>query len=406
MTNEGEGLTIMVVEDNDFQRAVAAKVLEDIGCEHVMAARNGQDALEQIVAHPDRIHIVVSDLDMPEMDGVELLRHLAERKLADAMVVASALDAALIHTVEDMAEEHGLQVLTNVKKPVTREKIRGVIEQYRKEHRARNPDAYSGVFTAEDIQEGLDAGQFQVWYQPKVSLSDGSWLASEALARWDHPEQGVVMPGRFVPIMEKSSLIDQLTWKQVHAIVEDLRNWQLQGRDLTVAVNLSPLLLEDVSMPQKLEEILAHHGVSTCRMTLEITENVVMKNLARSLETLARLRMKGFNLSIDDFGTGFSNFQQLNRIPFTELKIDRSFVSDITHKTTNRIIVESNIDMAKRLRLSTVAEGIETEEEWNKLKELGCDYAQGFLVARAMPYSQMPEWEKNWKEQFKSQLSD
>ena len=268
-------------------------MLEDLGCEHVMAAVNGQDALEQIVAYPDKVHIVISDLDMPEMDGVELLRHLAERKLADAMVVASALDAALIHTVEDMAEEHGLQVLTNVKKPVTRDKIRSVIEQYRKEKRVRNPDSFADVFTPEDIQDGLDAGQFQVWYQPKVRLSDGAWVASEALARWVHPDHGVIMPGRFVPVMEKSSLIDQLTWKQVHSIVEDLRDWQLQGRDLSVAVNLSPLLLEDVSMPQKLEEILAHHGVSTCRLTLEITESVLMKNLARSLETLARFKNQG-----------------------------------------------------------------------------------------------------------------
>ena len=238
MTNEGEGLTMMVVEDNDFQRAVAAKVLEDLGCEKVLSAANGQDALEQIVAHPDRVHIIISDLDMPGMDGVELLRHIAERKLADAMVVASALDAALIHTVEDMAEEHGLQVLTNVRKPVTRDKMRLVIEQYRKELRTQNPKKYADSFTAEEIQAGLDAGQFKVWYQPKVRLSDGAWVASEALARWVHPEHGVVMPSRFVSVMEKSSLIDQLTWKQVHIIVEDLRNWQLQGRDLTVAVNL------------------------------------------------------------------------------------------------------------------------------------------------------------------------
>ena len=405
MTNEGEGLTMMVVEDNDFQRAVAAKVLEDLGCEHVMAAVNGQDALEQIVAYPDKVHIVISDLDMPEMDGVELLRHLAERKLADAMVVASALDAALIHTVEDMAEEHGLQVLTNVKKPVTRDKIRSVIEQYRKEKRVRNPDSFADVFTPEDIQDGLDAGQFQVWYQPKVRLSDGVWVASEALARWVHPDHGVIMPGRFVPVMEKSSLIDQLTWKQIHSIVEDLRDWQLQGRDLSVAVNLSPLLLEDVSMPQKLEEILAHHGVSTCRLTLEITESVLMKNLARSLETLARLRIKGFSLSIDDFGTGFSNFQQLNRIPFTELKIDRTFVKDITTKPSSRVIVESNIEMAKKLSLSTVAEGIETPDEWREVKGLNCDLAQGFLIARAMPFSQLLTWERGWKEQFKDTLT-
>ncbi len=402
MTNEGEGLTMMVVEDNNFQRAVATKVLEDLGCEKVLSASDGQDALEKIVAHPDRVDIVISDLDMPGMDGVEFLRNIAERKLADAMVVASALDESLVHTVEDMAEEHGLQVLSNVPKPVTRDKIRTVIEQYRKEKRRKNPDTYKESFTPEEIQEALDAGQFQVWYQPKVRMSDGAWVSSEALARWVHPDHGVIMPAQFVSVMENSSMIDQLTWKQIHSIVEDLRMWQIHGKDVSIAVNLSPLLLEDTAMPQKLEEILGHNGVSTCRVTLEITENVMMQNLARSLETLARIRMKGFCLSIDDFGTGFSNFQQLNRIPFTELKLDRTFVSKVAEKPANKVIVESNIAMAKRLQLETVAEGVETPSDWNEIKALGCDYAQGFLIARAMPASQLPQWEQEWKELFNS----
>ncbi|CAM3472547.1 EAL domain-containing response regulator [Parendozoicomonas haliclonae] len=406
MTDEGKGLTLMVVEDNNFQRAVAAKVLEDLGCDHVLAASDGDDALRQIVGHPDRIHIVLSDLDMPGMDGVEFLRHLAERNLADAVVIASALDSALIHTVEDMAHEHGVQVLTNVEKPVTRDKMRGVIEQYRKERRSRNPAAEPEEFTVEDIRHGLDNDEFTVWYQPKVQIKDGAWISSEALSRWNHPEKGIVMPARYVPLLEEHGLIDLLTWKQVHQIIEDLRKWQMEGRNLSIAVNLSPVLLEDVDMPQKLEAIMAHHGVSTCRMTLELTETAVMKNVARSLETLARLRMKGFPLSIDDFGTGFSNFQQLNRIPFTELKIDRTFIRDLETKASARTIVESNIELAQRMKLKAVAEGVEQIDEWNTLAGMGCDLVQGYFVARPMPWNHLDSWEQGWQQRFQAGLSD
>ncbi len=402
MTDEGKGLTLLVVEDNNFQRAIATKVLEDLGCECVLSAADGDDALRQMVAHPDPVHIVLSDLDMPGMDGVEFLRHVAEQKLAGTVVIASALDSALIHTVEDMAQEHGLQVLSNIEKPVTRDKMRRVIEQYRKEDRARNPEKWSDSFSEEDIIHGLDNNEFEVWYQPKVRMSDGAWVSSEALARWNHPEHGIVFPARFVPVMEKSGIIDQLTWKQVHEIVEHLCQWQREGKDISVAVNLSPTLLEDMDMPGKLEEIMAHHGVSTCRMTLELTENVVMRNMARSLETLARLRIKGFSLSIDDFGTGFSNFQQLNRIPFSELKIDQSFVMGLGVKESCKTIVLSNIELASRLGLKTVAEGVETPESWHELKSMGCDYSQGYLIARPMPFNKLAAWEKDWRQRYQS----
>ncbi len=404
MTEEGKGLTLLVVEDNSFQRAIAVKVLEDLGCDAVLSAEDGDAALRAIVAHPSPIHVVLSDLDMPGMDGVEFLRHIAERQLAETVVIASALDSALIHTVEDMVLEHGLQVLTNVEKPVTREKMRNVIAQYREKQREKNPGSWASTLTLAEIQEGLDKEQFEVWLQPKVRISDGAWVSSEALARWAHPKLGTVMPAQFVPQMEKSGIIDRLTWGQIHKIVEQLRDWQREGRDLSIAVNFSPVLLEDLEMPRKLEEILSHYGVSPCRLTLELTENVVMKNLARSLETLARLRIKGFMLSIDDFGTGFSNLQQLNRIPFSELKIDQTFVRSLHGRASSRAIVESNITLANRLQLKTVAEGIETPEEWFALHGMKCDLAQGFLIGRPMPVEKLASWELDWLSRYQSDL--
>lgn len=401
MTDEGKGLTLMVVEDNDFQRAVATKVLEDLGCETVLSAPEGDAALKQIVNHPGRVHIVLSDLDMPGMDGIEFLRHLAEGDLADAAAIASAMDASLIHTVEQMIREHGIQVLSNVSKPVTRAKMISVIEQYRQEHCAPSTAYYDESFSSSEVSDALDNDQFEVWYQPKVRVSDGAWVASEALARWRHPEQGVIMPGRFVQVMEENGLINRLTWQQVHRVVEDLHHWQEEGRDLSVAINFSPLLMDDVESPRKLEEILDYYGVAPCHIILELTETMIIKSVARCLETAARLRIKGFHLSIDDFGTGFSNQQRLNRIPFTELKIDRSFVRDLENRESARSIVASNIDLATRLKMKSVAEGVETPGEWHALKNLNCDLIQGYLIAKPMPMSELNAWESQWREHFK-----
>ncbi len=402
MTDEGKGLTLMVVEDNDFQRAVAVKVLEDLGCDAVLSASDGDEALRLIVNHPDRVHIVLSDLDMPGMDGVEFLRHLAEGRIADSVVVTSVLDDALIYTVEQMVREYGIQVLKSVSKPVTRAKVLRMLSQYRKEHKPYNFVYNSSEFSPDEVTNGLDNDEFEVWYQPKVRVSDGAWVSSEALARWRHPDHGVVMPGRFVDVMEKNDLIGRLTWRQVHIIVKNLYEWKMSGRDLSVAINFSPVLMDDVDSPHKLEAILSHYGLAPCRITLELTEAVLVTNVARCLETAARFRMKGFHLSIDDFGTGFSNQSQLNRLPFTELKVDRSFVHHIDQRKQARTIVSSNIDLASKLKMKSVAEGVETIAEWQVLEGLGCDLIQGYLIAKPMPIEALTAWEVAWAEQFKA----
>lgn len=396
MSQSAKELSFIVVEDNPFQRTIATKILEAMGSTQVLGAEDGHDALKQLVACDQPINIAISDLDMPGMDGVEFMRHLAEQKLCEAVAVASGMDEALIRTVEDLVEQHGLFVLGHIEKPLTKDKVQAVLDDYLMKQRTRNPDTFTNEVTLNDIKNALDHDQFKVWYQPKVSFKDGRWCAAEVLARWDHPTQGIISPDRFIPLLEQEQLIHKLTWQQIHTLVNDLQQWLAKGNNLTVSVNLSPLMLNDVSLPEKLTEIVAHHKVPTENIVLEITESVVIQNLTRSLETIARLKLKGFSLSIDDFGTGYSSLQQLSRIPFSELKIDQSFVSGSPQNATRRAIIEANIELAKKLKLKTVAEGVETESEWKLLQALGCDMAQGFFVAKAMPKDQLEDWHTHW----------
>ena len=398
-----EQLSFIVVEDNAFQRTVAIKILEAMGSPKVLGAEDGQDALEKLVNCDHLIDIVISDLDMPGMDGVEFMRHLAEQKLCEAVAVASGMDEALIRTVEDLVDQHGLFVLGHIEKPLTKDKVQTMLDEYIAKQRARNPDTFTNEITLNDIKTALDNGQFKAWYQPKVMLEDGLWCAAEVLARWEHPTQGIIPPDRFIPILEQEHLIHELTWQQIHTLVSDLQQWLKHDQNLTISVNLSPAMLDDVTLPEKLTEIVLHHKVPPEHIVLEITESVVIQNITRSLETIARLKLKGFGLSIDDFGTGYSSLQQLSRIPFSELKIDQSFVNDAPQNATRKAIIEANIELAKKLKLKTVAEGIESEDEWRLLQHLGCDMAQGFFVAKAMPKEALESWHKQWISRIKEQ---
>ena len=408
MTEEdkpGRGLSLLIVEDNPFQRTLAARLLEELGCSRVLTASDGQDALDTLNRLPAPVHIVLSDLDMPGMDGVAFLRQLASNRLTEAIAVVSAMEPTLVHTVEEMAGKHGLWVLAGATKPVTHDSLRRLIGQYRRKEGGRLAPQPGVSFSRADVARGLKAGEFATWYQPKVRIRDGAWVSSEALVRWQHPDHGLVMPAQFLPVMKEDGLLVQLTWQQMRTIVEDLERWGTSRPELSVAVNLSPCVLQDTSLPCRLAGLLDRHGVPARNLIFEMTENGILDNSASSLETLARLRLKGAALSIDDFGAGFSGLRRLDRIPFSELKIDRHFVHNMNTRAASRTIIESNLEMARRLQITTVAEGVETPEDWKRLSFMGCDLAQGFLIGRPMPAPALLQWEKTWQDRYRSLLA-
>ncbi len=400
MSRDAHNLSFIVVEDNAFQRTMAIKMLEAMGSSFVLGAENGHDAIKKLIDHDQPVDITITDLDMPGMDGVEFMRHLAEKKLCSAVAVASGMDMSLIRTVEELVEQHGLFVLGHIQKPMNQDKIKKLLDVYQSKQRIRNPDTFANEISLDDTINALNNQEFKVWYQPKVNLADGSWHAVEALARWEHPQQGIISPGRFIPLLEQAQRIHELTWQQLHILATDIQTWLKAGENIAVSVNLSPAMLNDKSLPEKLSEIVNHYKVPTKNIVLEITESIIMQNIALSLEIIARLKLRGFLLSIDDFGTGYSSFQQLGRIPFSELKIDQSFVKDAGENDKNRAIIESSINLAKQLNLKTVAEGVETAGEWKLLQSLGCDMGQGFFIAKAMPKKQLPEWYAQWQTKF------
>ncbi|WP_211825387.1 EAL domain-containing response regulator [Kistimonas asteriae] len=405
MNNDPSELIVIVVEEHDFQRAMAVKVLEDIGCRQVLSAHCGQDCLEKIVNYPEPVNIVFSQLDMSPMDGIELLRHLGEQQLSEAFVIVDFIDFAVLRTLEDMAEQLGLNVLGNIEQTFTRDCAEMIMDRYFDFHRKKQPDTYSNTLTRHDIIEGLTTNQFMTWYQPKVWIETGEWFAAEALSRWVHPDHGMIYPDQYIPVLEEMGVIDKLTWHQIHVIAEDLHRWLNLGKKIAVSINISPSMLDDRTLAGKLAEVTDHYNIGHDQLILEITESMLMENLAHSLETIARMKLKNFTLSMDDFGTGYSNLHQLERMPCSELKLDKSLVTGAYENPTRKVILESNIEMAQKLGMKTVGEGVETAEDWFLLEELGCSIGQGYLIGKSMPASDLFTWAADWSIRYKQMMN-
>ncbi|ABM03882.1 regulatory protein for cyclic-di-GMP, EAL domain protein [Psychromonas ingrahamii 37] len=231
---------------------------------------------------------------------------------------------------------------------------------------------------------GVRAKQFEPFFQPKVDFKTGRIIGAEALARWLHSEHGVITPYAFIHLLEQSSEIDELTFLMLEKATVACHLLQDQGYGMTISVNLSLTSLSDITLAKRITQVVRDAGVDPTKIILEITESAAMTEVAPALENLARLRMHGFGLSIDDYGTGYASMQQLTRIAFNELKIDQSFVKDVATNQSLRIIVESSINMARKLLVNSTAEGVETQEDWDTMKSIGCDTAQGYFIAKPM----------------------
>ena len=384
-------LRFLVVEDHGFQRWLVANQLEALGAQYVFSAGDGQEALDLIKDREPPIDIIVTDLDMPGMDGMEFIRRLSERHYPAALIVASAMDPSLLTTVRTMALAYGVTLLGSISKPVTAKKLKEVIQGY-------GAPAGSGqhhaliTFGQEELAAGLKGNEFEAFFQPKVDTNTQSTRGAEALVRWRHPKHGVIRPLAFIDSMEKSGLIEELTGFIIKAAALNCRHWREAGLDLTVGVNLSPLSMNDVALADRLTDIVQGEGLEPRHMTLEVTESATTADIGRSLENLARLRMKGFGLSIDDYGTGYSSMQRLTRVPFTELKIDQSFVKHAATQVSSRAVVESSLEMAKKLGILAVAEGVENRRDFELVRSLGCDYVQGYYISRPMEAGPFQAW--------------
>ena len=389
-------LHIMLVEDHGFQRRLGLRLLTDLGVIHLHEAADGFQALERLRTLAHLPEVILVDLDMPGMDGVEFIGHVATERLAKSIAVVSAMDPSLLHTVQVMAQASGLRVLGAVEKPLSPGKLTHLLSLYEDlPDPAGNPVHVS--VSLEQVREALANGEIFPHFQPQAEFGNGKVVGVETLARWRLPDGRMVPPVSFIPMIESAGLIEKLT---AHMLAESCRwyaRWRSAGLELRVSVNVSASNLTGPEVADRYEKILRDHGMPPEQMILEITESSVMSDTARGLGMLARLRLKGFGLSVDDFGTGYSSLAQLSQIPFTELKIDQGFVGGSPNQARKRAVIETSLDLARKLDLQVVAEGVETMAEWQLLAQLGCDFAQGYLISPAVSGDRLIDAIQHWR---------
>jgi EAL domain-containing protein (putative c-di-GMP-specific phosphodiesterase class I)/AmiR/NasT family two-component response regulator len=393
-----ETASVLVVDDSQVQREHVATVCRELGIGTIHEAGNGQEALALLTGMSRWPDLAIVDLEMPTMDGPEFLVKLQELRIDIPIVVVSSRERALIDTVWEMGSILGLSVLAAVQKPLTAQTLRDALLSARGS-KPRSEQAELPVDTG-SLREALQHHEIFVHYQPKADMRTGIVRGVEALARWKHPTLGMISPEQFIPLAEQEGLIHPLTLDVMNQAMLQSAAWHARGLHLPVAVNISPVLLERANLAQEIASLQQSHGLMPDQIVIELTENRLVTRLATALGVLAQLRLRGFGLSIDDYGTGFSCMQQLAHMPFTELKIDRSLVLGTPQRENLRVILRSAIEMAHELGLTTVAEGIETIEEWRLLQQLGCTLGQGWLIARPMPGDELIGWMKRYRRQM------
>jgi diguanylate cyclase (GGDEF)-like protein len=263
------------------------------------------------------------------------------------------------------------------------------VESY---HPSQDEHSPARLSLAAELRRALDEDELVVHYQPKAELATGRVVGVEALVRWLHPQRGLLAPAEFVSLAENTGLIGPLTMVVLEQSLRQLRAWDDEGLQLDVAVNLSTRSLLDRSLPERVGRLLERYGLHGSRLELEITESMVAADPQRARHVLDELAALAVALTVDDFGTGYSSLTNLRELPVGELKIDKSFILGMRTSESDAIIVGSTIELARRLGLRTVAEGVEDRELWNDLRTLGCDLGQGFWLARPMPADQFGSW--------------
>ncbi|MEJ2792209.1 EAL domain-containing response regulator [Iodobacter sp. LRB] len=390
------GRIALVVDDSPSHRFVAVEYLKEIGFAGVHEAADGNEALH-ILQTLEQVDLILTDLSMPGMDGIELLGCLAKTPKQYFISVMSSVPRDVLDTVQGIADASSLELLAVIPKPLTLEAICALLQN-------SDPDLHivgspwpQLEFSVEDVACAMEANELRLYFQPKVTIVNKKLVGFEALARWLHPAHGVLPPIAFIHHIEQGELALRFFYALLSSACDMLKAMQTISAEIHCSVNLPVPLLDSAGLVDKMQAIVESKGIDSKYIVVEVTETTLMSNLATFLGALARMRLKGFGVAMDDYGTGYSSMKQLSRCPFTEIKIDKEFVHDAFNSTKKLAILTSAISMSQRLNLKTVAEGVETADDWDQLSALGCDIAQGYFISRPIPEENVLEWIANWQ---------
>ncbi len=383
---------ILVIDDDRDIGELIAATAESLG----LRCTATTDAAELPGLLTPEVSLILLDLMMPRMDGIEVLRLLGQLGSTAGVVLMSGISKRVMETAEKLARTLNLTIAGHLTKPFRlaelEDLLRGHIPQVKSAPARPCPQV---EVRDEDLRSALRNREFVLFYQPQIDIASGEAEGLEALARWRHPRLGLLPPDCFIPRFEAMGEMDTFCWLMADQGLEEARRFASNGRPAPrIALNVSVQSLKDLKFPDTFIGLAGKHSIPAERITVEITESCLMQEPSSALDVLTRLRMKNVQLSIDDFGTGYAMMQHLVNIPANELKIDKVFVGNMHTNSSDRVLVEKTIEIGHELGMTVTAEGVETQAQLDFLRRKGCDRAQGFLFSRPLPLEAANEWLK------------
>ncbi|MBS0289487.1 MAG: EAL domain-containing response regulator [Proteobacteria bacterium] len=376
---------LLVVDDDNIIHKLYADVAQNVGYD--VKAVKGLHSI-RTEYHQFKPTLIFLDLALNEGDGIEVLRFLSEAECKCPIVVISSHDAKVRATTMRLGESRGLKMDGTFQKPVDVLTLTGVLENHKH---------IDTQISSDDVANAIKNREIILHFQPKIEIATQKIMGVEALARWMHPSKRLLYPEAFIPFVERTGQIRELSRYVIELAMQQIHENNI---NLEISINLSARDLVDLGLPDEISQFAKKYNINPAKVCFEITETAVMSQPKMAMDILTRLRILGFTLSMDDFGTGYSSLVELHRLPFNELKIDKSFIVNLNANSDELPIVQSVIDLGKNLKLHTIAEGVETKEAWDILKQAGCDYAQGFLISHPMEMSKLKQFIKLDKIEF------
>ncbi|MBV6664168.1 EAL domain-containing protein [Pseudomonas yamanorum] len=383
--------SILIVEDHPLQHIYLQNLLSELGDFLLEAAQDGKEALERLRQRD--FDLVLTDLLMPGMDGVQFIQSLASLPCKPALAIMSAASRRMLMAASLVAKNLDVEVIGLISKPVAAEALRNLVNQLNDKDRSPSPPMLPAhlEIDRQTIIQAMGDGQFQAWFQPKKSLANGRIVAAEALVRWMHPEQGVMLPASFLPAIKAFELEERLLWIVLKQAIHAQERWRQRGYEIPVSINLPTHLLNSHDLADRLLEFVLHHQGIPGMICFELMECSVPQDISNFYAGACRLRIKGFGLSQDDFGKGYSSYLNLVSTPFTELKIDQALVQGCHDNEGMASALASIIALGRKLGLTVVAEGVETPQQLALLRKIDCTQVQGFLISHAVSSDQFQQ---------------
>lgn len=397
-------LNVVAVDDMQSMLDVTVNILKLLGLKSCKTFTSAKSALKFIRETNKTIHLVITDLNMPEMDGIEFTKQLGKINYPGGIVILSSLDQKILDLAGETTRQHRANLIGCLNKPLTEKELIPVLNKI---------ETFHSVYTklqksleVEEIQEAIKNQWLVPYYQPIVNNKTSAVFAIEVLARINKPgTTNTITAGYFIDTAEKSFLIEQITLQIFELALQEYPLIQKQlGNKCKLAMNISPVLLHNEYLPEILSQLVSKHNFNPDNIIIEITEGYAIEHTVQ-FEAIGRLRIKGFHLGLDDYGTGYTNVQQLKTLPYTEIKIDRSLIYGIHHDKLSQVISNSLFEVFRELNVEIVAEGIEDAEDLEYMNNVNIPVnLQGYIISKPKPLDGLLRWHNSWKNVIDNKL--